>query len=114
MRIFVFILLITAMFASLGIDFAMAQDQEIYCDTVGLLEGSVGTIIGTLVALSGFLIFLKGSMAGLVLVICGVAVGVFPQIFTSFLGGMELAFSGTKADTSGDGTFSGVDCTSSS
>jgi hypothetical protein len=110
MRMFVFLLLLVAVFIGLDVDMALAQDKELYCDTKGLLEGSVGNIIGTLVALSGLFTFLRGSMFGIILIIIGAAVLIFPQMFSSFLTGMDMAFSGTKAGGRGTGGSYDVAC----
>lgn len=96
MRIFIFLLLAVVFVTGLlDADTAFAADKEIYCDTKGFLGGTVGQIIGLLVALSGLFAILSGSMFGFVLIIAGAIVGVFPNILENVLTGMDLTMSGT-------------------
>lgn len=97
MRIFVFSLLVLALVTALGVDLAMAQDTEIYCETKALLEGGLGQAIGLMVGLLGLLTFLKGGgFFGLIMIIMGVLVTVAPQLLTSILLGLDAGVSGTN------------------
>jgi hypothetical protein len=98
MRAFVFLVAVVAFFVGIDISTASAQDVEIYCETKDMIEGGVGQSIGILVALTGLITFLRGSMFGLILMVCGALVTLSPAIVGNVLNALSNTGTGGNQD----------------
>ena len=89
---------LTAIYLMVAGDVLAAEQslgKEFYCDTVKLITGSIGTMMGLLIALLGLMVFsLSGKVGGIIVMIVGVSVTAFPGIFEGFLSGMSAFTSG--------------------
>lgn len=70
---------------------------DLYCLTIDVLTGNLGTLIGLLLAFSGFVMFiLNGGSANIVTIVLGIAITAYPGLYQAFLIGMSYAMSGAN------------------